>query len=104
MPEISFQIKIGNIRIGTIQNASSFNIGKNYLREFKSLSKTNQGLGSILGDHNQLPGSTNYVEDPDGLDIWCGAREELQGELQGLLELLGPAKGGEGDPWTSGSG
>lgn len=68
----TFQITIGRINIGSIENASAFNVGRNYLRDFESLSKTNQGLGNILGDNNSFPTNTNYVEDPDVVDVWWG--------------------------------
>lgn len=69
MKEFNFQLSIHSISIGTIQNASSFNIGRNFLREFKNMSKTNAGIGAISGNNNSLPSSVNYVHDPDDVDM-----------------------------------
>lgn len=81
MKELSFQLTIHSITIGSIENASSLNIGRNFLRDFKSMSKTNAGVGTISGNNNTFPSSTNYVHDPDGVDMyWDGAdgkKEEL---------------------------
>lgn len=69
MKEINFQLTIQSITIGSIENASSFNIGRNFLRDFKSMSKTNAGVGTVSGHHNSFPASTNYVLDPDQVDM-----------------------------------
>ena len=84
-----FHINIGSINIGSIENASTFNIGRNFLREFDSMTKTNQGLGNISGSNNSFPNSTNYVEDPDGLDMWCGLPDGREQEMvEKLKEIL----------------
>jgi hypothetical protein len=89
MAGLCLKINIGSINIGSIENASSFNIGKNFLREFESMTKTNQGLGNISGGNNTLPGNTNYVEDPDALDMWCGAAAKNEKRLiEELKEIL----------------
>lgn len=73
MKESSFELTIHSITIGSIENASSLNIGRNLLRDFKSMSKSNAGIGTISGNHNSFPSSTNYVLDPDGIDMyWDG--------------------------------
>ncbi len=79
MKELNFQLSIHSITIGNIQNASSFNIGRNFLREFKNMSKTNAGIGTISGSHNSLPSSTNYVHDPDNIDMcWDTPKEKIE--------------------------
>lgn len=70
MKEYSFQLTISSITIGSIENASSLNIGRNFLRDFKSMTKSNAGIGTISGNHNSFPSSTNYVQDPDGIDMY----------------------------------
>jgi hypothetical protein len=81
MKEFSFQLTISSITIGSIENASSLNIGRNFLRDFKSMSKSNAGIGTVSGNNNSFPSSTNYVQDPDGVDMcWdaqSGPRENL---------------------------
>jgi hypothetical protein len=69
MKEFNFQLTIHSISIGSIENASSLNIGRNFLRDFKSMSKSNAGIGTISGNHNSLPSSVNYVHDPDQTDM-----------------------------------
>lgn len=69
MRELSFQLTINSITIGTIDSASSLNIGRNFLRDFKSMTKSNAGIGTISGNHNSFPSSANYVQDPDGIDM-----------------------------------
>jgi len=82
----SVVVNIGSINITTIENTSSLNIGRNYLREFWSENKTNQGLGTILGGSNSFPSNTNLVDDPDLLDMHCGSGlKQLVGGLKGLV-------------------
>lgn len=69
MKDYLFQINIGNIRIGNIESSSSLNIGRNYLRDFEGVEKTNQGVGDIIGDSNALPYNAHLVEDPDVFDV-----------------------------------
>jgi hypothetical protein len=69
MKEFNFQLTISSITIGSIENASSLNIGRNFLRDFKSMSKSNAGIGTVSGNNNSFPSSTNYVQDPDGVDM-----------------------------------
>jgi len=80
------KINIGSINIGSMANASSFNIGRNYLSEFESMTKTNKGLGNIFGNDTELPSSINCVEDPDGLDMWRGTNDSDKEEK--LIEKL----------------
>ncbi|MDD4570543.1 MAG: hypothetical protein PHE70_10525 [Tepidanaerobacteraceae bacterium] len=84
-----FNINIGSINIGSIENASAFSIGRNFLREFDSITKTNQGLGNISGSNNSFPSNINHVEDPDGLDMWCGSFDGREKEMvERLKEIL----------------
>lgn len=82
MKEFSVELTIHSITIGSIENASSLNIGRNLLRDFKSMSKSNAGIGTISGNHNSFPSSTNYVQDPDGIDMYWdgqdGANEDRE--------------------------
>ncbi|HBE80012.1 MAG TPA: hypothetical protein DDW65_19865 [Firmicutes bacterium] len=79
MKEFNFQLTIHSISIGSIENASSFNIGRNFLRDFKSMSKSNAGIGSISGNHNSFPSSVNYVHDPDQMDMcWDTSDKKLE--------------------------
>ena len=81
MKEFGFQLTIHSITIGTIDSASSLNIGRNFLRDFKSMTKSNAGIGTISGNHNSFPSSTNYVQDPDLVDMCWDFQEEAKGNL-----------------------
>jgi hypothetical protein len=79
MKEFNFQLTINSITVGIIENASSLNIGRNFLRDFKSMSKSNAGIGTVSGSHNSFPSSTNYVNDPDNVDMcWDTQGEKLE--------------------------
>jgi hypothetical protein len=45
---------IGTIHIGSIEAASCFSIGNNFLEDFQSSKKHNQGLGNIHGNRNNF--------------------------------------------------
>jgi hypothetical protein len=53
-PILSPTFHIGTIKIGTIEGASCFSIGNNFIEDFKNNKKHNQGLGNIHGDRNNL--------------------------------------------------
>ncbi|WP_180960106.1 hypothetical protein [Neobacillus cucumis] len=59
---------IGTIKIGTIEGASCFSIGNNFIEDFKNNKKHNQGLGNIHGDRNNLASMTasltNHEQEP----------------------------------------
>lgn len=63
-PILSPTFHIGTIKIGSIEGASCFSIGNNFIEDFKSSKKHNQGLGNIHGDRNNLAHTsaslTNY--------------------------------------------
>ena len=67
-PILSPIFHIGSIRIGTIEGASSFSIGNNFIEDFKSSKKHNQGLGNIHGNRNNFAHATasltNYERVP----------------------------------------
>lgn len=63
-PILSPTFHIGTIKIGSIEGASCFSIGNNFIEDFKSSKKHNQGLGNIHGDRNNFARTssslTNY--------------------------------------------
>ncbi|MDN3016986.1 hypothetical protein PH210_12370 [Paenibacillus sp. BSR1-1] len=65
-PILSPTFHIGTIKIGSIEGASCFSIGNNFIEDFKSNKKHNQGLGNIHGDRNNLARTsaslTNYEQ------------------------------------------
>ncbi|MFF2447882.1 hypothetical protein ACFVSW_12355 [Neobacillus sp. NPDC058068] len=67
-PILSPTFHIGTIKIGTIEEASCFSIGNNFIEDFQSRKKHNQGLGNIHGDRNTFDHATasltNYERVP----------------------------------------
>lgn len=64
--------QIGDIKIGIIESASCFNIGNNFLEDFKSHKKHNQGFGNIYGNQNAFPKTGVLLDDSDFLDMFSG--------------------------------
>ncbi|MDQ0253590.1 hypothetical protein J2S74_000962 [Evansella vedderi] len=64
---------IGSIRIGTVEGASSVNIGHNTNSGFKSEKKHNQGFGSVSGDSNEFKDARTLLDDADFLDMFNGS-------------------------------
>ncbi|XJZ25708.1 hypothetical protein ACF5W4_09800 [Bacillota bacterium Lsc_1132] len=66
-PILSPTFHIGTIKIGSIEGASCFSIGNNFIEDFQNSKQHNQGLGNIHGDHNNLAHAsaslTNHEED-----------------------------------------
>jgi hypothetical protein len=64
-PILSPTFHIGTIKIGSIEGASCFSIGNNFIEDFKNSKKHNQGLGNIHGDRNNFAHTsaslTNFV-------------------------------------------
>lgn len=67
---------IGHIQIGSITEASCFNMGNNYPTGFQNNKKHNQGFGNVDGDHNRLSGIESLLHDPDGVDFLSASGEE----------------------------
>jgi hypothetical protein len=53
-PILSPTFHIGTIKIGSIEGASCFSIGNNFIEDFKNTKKHNQGFGNIHGDRNNF--------------------------------------------------
>ncbi|GGH87726.1 hypothetical protein [Pullulanibacillus pueri] len=78
---------IGDIRIGTISDASVMNLGNNQMSHFESHKKQNQGFGSITGDHNTIENIRSLLHDPDFIDLFTDGKDtELPEWLKGVLE------------------
>ncbi|MFJ7727566.1 hypothetical protein ACIQXV_15560 [Neobacillus sp. NPDC097160] len=57
-PILSPTFHIGTIKIGSIAEASCFSMGNNFIEDFTSSKKHNQGLGNIHGDRNNFAHTT----------------------------------------------
>ncbi|MEO3944004.1 hypothetical protein [Gorillibacterium sp. CAU 1737] len=68
---------IGQIKIGTIEGASCFNLGNNVPSGFTSRKVHNQGFGSIEGDGNHLSGTRSFLQE-------TSVQEGEQGEAPAL--------------------
>ncbi len=78
---------IGSIKIGTIENASCFNLGNNFPSHFLSHQKLNQGFGSINGDHNDIKDILSRLDDCDGIDMFNQIpNDEAELYLQPFIE------------------
>ena len=67
---------IGEIRIGTISDASVMNLGNSEMAHFASYKKQNQGFGSITGDHHSIDNIRTLLNDPDFIDMFSGEKGE----------------------------
>jgi hypothetical protein len=78
MPDfLSPQFFIGEIRIGSVSNASAVNIGNNWPTDFKSYHKQNQGFGSVGGNKNHFSNARAYLYDPDEFDMVNAAESSV---------------------------
>ncbi|MGV3489055.1 MAG: hypothetical protein ACO1OC_10775 [Tuberibacillus sp.] len=69
MSFLSPNFLIGELRIGTISDASCLNMGNNWPSQFESHKKVNQGFGSITGDNNAIDNIRALLNDPDFIDM-----------------------------------
>ncbi|MDQ1146563.1 hypothetical protein QE429_003390 [Bacillus sp. SORGH_AS 510] len=60
-PILSPTFHIGTIKIGSIEGASCFSIGNNFIEDFKNSKKHNQGLGNIHGDRNSFDHTRSWL-------------------------------------------
>ncbi|WP_438431886.1 hypothetical protein [Gorillibacterium sp. sgz500922] len=59
---------IGQIKIGTIEGSSCFNLGNNLPSGFTSRKVHNQGFGSVEGDNNRLSGLRSFLHETPGTE------------------------------------
>lgn len=76
---------IGEIKIGTVSDASCINIGNNWPTQFESHKKHNQGFGSIIGDNNAIDNIRTLLNDPDFIEM---VNETEEGGLPPWMENL----------------
>lgn len=82
---MSPQFVIGSIRIGTVQNASSVNMGNNWQTAFEGHQKWTQGFGSVSGDRNVVADIRSLLNDSDLLDTLHLTGAELPEWLQSIM-------------------
>lgn len=77
---------LGTIRIGVMEGASSVNMGNNWLSNFESTKKHNQGLGSFHGDQNQIHDLYSLLQDSDLIDTFTQSdSQEIPDWLQKII-------------------
>ncbi|MCM3772602.1 hypothetical protein M3225_19295 [Priestia aryabhattai] len=61
---------IGDIHIGTIEDASAVNFGNNFPTNFRSHKKVTQGFGNILGNQNDIHDILSSLEEKDASEVY----------------------------------
>ncbi|MEM5007821.1 hypothetical protein ABEP42_16435 [Priestia megaterium] len=95
---------IGDIHIGTIEDASAVNFGNNFPTNFRSHKKVSQGLGNILGNQNDIHDILSSLEEKDISEVynenqdgkppeWLDTMIEEQKKKMGETGLNGDEKG-----------
>jgi len=82
---MSPQFVIGTIRIGSVQNTSSVNLGNNWQTAFESHQKLTQGFGSVSGDRNLLTDIRALLNDSDFIDTLHQTGAELPEWLRSIM-------------------
>lgn len=62
-------IILDQLTVNAICDSSGVFCGKNLQVSWKSVTKRNQGCGTVSGDQNVLPANINTVSDADLLDL-----------------------------------
>ncbi|WP_281974500.1 hypothetical protein [Halobacillus litoralis] len=86
MPLLSPNFFIGNIRIGTIENASCLNMGNNVPNGFESHQKLNQGFGTVHGDGNTLEGLRSILSDSAILDMMTDKEHDIPDWVESMIK------------------
>ncbi|MEI4527902.1 hypothetical protein [Priestia megaterium] len=95
---------IGDIHIGTIEDASAVNFGNNFPTNFRSHKKVSQGFGNILGNQNDIHDILSSLEEKDISEVynenqdgkppeWLDTMIEEQKKKMGETGLNGDEKG-----------
>ncbi|WP_427127042.1 hypothetical protein ACQCPQ_09840 [Priestia megaterium] len=78
---------IGDIHIGTIEDASAVNFGNNFPTNFRSHKKVNQGFGNILGNQNDIHDILSSLEEKDASEVYNESQDEKPPEwLDTMIE------------------
>lgn len=67
---------IGDIHIGTIEDASAVNFGNNFPTDFKSNKKHNQGFGNIFGSENDIHDIQSLMEEKDAVEVYYDGQDK----------------------------
>ena len=67
---------IGDIHIGTIEDASAVNFGNNFPTDFTSNKKHNQGFGNIYGNENDIHDIESQMEEKGAVEVYYDSQEK----------------------------
>ena len=81
---MSQQINLEKLNVQTVANSSGIYYGRNLQIGVKSISKINQGCGTLGGDANILQTSINTVVDDDLLDSYVPITQTSQAKLTNI--------------------
>ncbi|MEH7107092.1 MULTISPECIES: hypothetical protein [Bacillaceae] len=87
-PILSPVFHIGTIKIGSIEGASCFSIGNNFIEDFKNTKKHNQGLGNIHGDRNNFAHTSASLSDYEQESISQKADKQHNIDLKNKQQTL----------------
>lgn len=76
---------IGDIHIGTIEDASAVNFGNNFPTDFKSNKKHNQGFGNIFGNENDIHDIQSLMEEKDAVEVYYDSQEKPDDKWMEML-------------------
>ena len=83
---LSSTFTIGDINIGTIEDASVVNFGNNFPTDFRSHKKVDQGFGNILGNQNDIHDIQSQLEEKDVMEVYNESQEKQPHEWLGKME------------------
>ncbi|MGM0845706.1 MAG: hypothetical protein ACQEUT_12070 [Bacillota bacterium] len=89
----SSEFTIGDIHIGTIEDASAVNFGNNFPTNFRSNKKHNQGLGNIIGDNNDIHDLKSFMKEKNAREVY---NENQENQEPAWLHVLEKDEEGEG--------
>ena len=76
---------IGDIHIGTIEDASAVNLGNNFPTDFTSNKKHNQGFGNIFGNENDIHDIQSLMEEKDAVEVYLDSQEKPNDKWMEML-------------------
>lgn len=76
---------IGDIHIGTIEDASAVNFGNNFPTDFTSNKKHNQGFGNNNGNENDIHDIQSLMEEKDAVEVYHDGQEKPDDKWMDIL-------------------
>ncbi|WP_226530405.1 hypothetical protein [Metabacillus niabensis] len=76
---------IGDIHIGTIEDASAVNFGNNFPTDFTSNKKHNQGFGNIYGNENDIHDIQSLMEEKGAVEVYYDSQEKPEDKWMEML-------------------